>query len=79
MAVKDLKNVDQSELELDANLHFKDGITTEEIQETLIKTAISKVDYHRPDWTFVAARLFLYDLYHKVSFFYRISSFKRLF
>jgi ribonucleoside-diphosphate reductase alpha chain len=62
-----LNNVNQSELELDAKIQFRDGINTEEIQQTLIKTAVDKIDVDRPDWSFVAARLFLYDLYHKVS------------
>lgn len=66
-AVANLEGVSQSELEVDAKLHFKDLITTEEIQQTLIKTAVDKIDVDTPNWTFVAARLFLYDLYHKVS------------
>ncbi|NPA73465.1 MAG: ribonucleoside-diphosphate reductase subunit alpha [Epsilonproteobacteria bacterium] len=66
-ATKDLENISQSELEVDAKLHFRDRITTEEIQQTLIKTAVDKIDIDRPNWTFVAARLFIYDLYHKVS------------
>ncbi len=66
-ATKGLENISQSELEVDAKLHFRDGITTEEIQQTLIKTAVDKIDIDRPNWTFVAARLFIYDLYHKVS------------
>ncbi len=66
-AVAGLSNVSQSELEVDAKLQFRDMITTEEIQQTLIKTAVDKIDIDRPDWTFVAARLFLYDLYHKVT------------
>ena len=66
-AVKDLSNVSQSELEVDAHIQFRDGITSEEIQQTLIKTAVDKIDIDRPNWTFVASRLFLYDLYHKVS------------
>lgn len=66
-AVDGLENVSQSELELDAHIQFRDKISTEEIQLTLIKTAVDKIDVDRPDWTFVAARLFLYDLYHKVS------------
>jgi len=65
-SVKGLNGVSQSELEVDANLHFKDMISTKDIQETLIKTAVDKIDIDRPDWTFVASRLFLYDLYHKV-------------
>ncbi|CBG40033.1 ribonucleoside-diphosphate reductase subunit alpha [Helicobacter mustelae] len=66
-AVKDLKDVSHSELEVDSKFYFRDNITTEEIQQTLIKTAVNKIDMDRPNWTFVAARLFLYDLYHKVS------------
>ncbi len=66
-ACEGLEGVDYSELELDAKLQFRDGITTEEIQQTLIKTAVDKIDVDRPNWNFVAARLFLYDLYHKVT------------
>ncbi|MDD2399049.1 MAG: ribonucleoside-diphosphate reductase subunit alpha, partial [Sulfurovum sp.] len=66
-AVNGLEGVSQSELEVDAKLQFRDMISTEEIQQTLIKTAVDKIDIDRPNWTFVAARLFLYDIYHKVS------------
>ncbi|MDL0089583.1 ribonucleoside-diphosphate reductase subunit alpha [Campylobacter gastrosuis] len=66
-AVLGLDNVSLSELEVDAKIQFRDMITTEEIQQTLIKTAVEKIDIDRPNWTFVAARLFLYDLYHKVT------------
>lgn len=66
-AVRDLDGVNLSELELDAKIQFRDGISTEEIQRTLIKTAVDKIDMDCPNWTFVAARLFLYDLYKKVN------------
>jgi len=78
-AVENLENVSQSELELDAHIQFRDKISTEEIQQTLIKTAVDKIDVDRPDWTYVAARLFLYDLYHKVSKFTGYGSFKDYF
>ncbi|ACZ11092.1 ribonucleoside-diphosphate reductase subunit alpha [Sulfurospirillum deleyianum] len=78
-AIKGLDNVSQSELEVDAKIQFRDKITTEEIQKTLIKTAVDKIDIDRPNWTFVAARLFLYDLYHKVSGFTGYGSFKEYF
>ena len=65
-AVLDLNNVSQSELELDAQIQFVDGMSTTDVANTLIQTAVTKIDIDRPDWTFVAARLFLYDLYHKV-------------
>ena len=74
-AVQGLDNVSQSELEVDAKIQFRDKITTEEIQKTLIKTAVDKIDIDRPNWTFVAARLFLYDLYHKVNGFTGYGSF----
>ena len=66
-AVQGLTNVSQSELEVDAQIQFRDGTTTREIQETLIKTAVDKIDIDAPNWTFVAARLFLFDLYHRVN------------
>ena len=66
-AVEGLQRVSQSELEVDAKLQFRDMMSTKEIQQTLIKTAVEKIDIDRPDWTFVAARLFLYDIYHTVS------------
>ena len=66
-AVQGLTNVSQSELEVDAQIQFRDGINSREIQETLIKTAVDKIDIDAPNWTFVAARLFLFDLYHRVN------------
>jgi ribonucleoside-diphosphate reductase alpha chain len=66
-AVEGLEGVSQSELEVDAKLQFRDMINSEEIQTTLIKTAVDKIDIDRPNWTFVAARLFLYDIYHKAT------------
>ena len=66
-AVEGLNNVTQSELEVSCQLLFKDGMTSEEIQRSLIQTAVSKIDIDSTEWTFVAARLFLYDLYHRVT------------
>jgi len=65
-AVEGLKGTSQSELEVDANLQFQDMMSSEDIQQTMIKTAVDKIDIDRPNWTFVASRLFLYDIYHKV-------------
>ncbi len=78
-AVKDLSNVSQSELEVDAHLHFRDGITSKEIQETLIKTAVDKIDIDAPNWTFVASRLFLFNLYHEVNGFTGYCSLEKYF
>ena len=65
-ATKDLDGVSQSELEVDAHLQFIDGMSSSDIQDALIKTAVNKIDIDVPNWTFVAARLFIFDLYHKV-------------
>ncbi|WP_228254348.1 ribonucleoside-diphosphate reductase subunit alpha [Halarcobacter bivalviorum] len=65
-ATKDLDGVSQSELELDAQIKFVDGMSSADIQDALIKTAVEKIDIDVPHWTFVAARLFLFDLYHRV-------------
>jgi len=78
-AVKGLSGVSQSELEVDAQLHFQDGITSYAIQETLIKTAVDKIDIDAPNWTFVASRLFLFDLYHQVNRFTGYTSLEKYF
>jgi ribonucleoside-diphosphate reductase alpha chain len=65
-AVEGLEGVSQSELEIDAQIKFIDGMSSSQIQEALIKTAVEKIDIDVPNWTFVAARLFLFDLYHRV-------------
>ena len=61
-----LSGVSQSELELDSQIKFIDGMSSADIQDALIKTAVEKIDIDVPNWTFVAARLFIFDLYHKV-------------
>ncbi|RXJ68576.1 ribonucleoside-diphosphate reductase subunit alpha [Halarcobacter ebronensis] len=65
-ATDGLDGVSQSELELDAQIKFIDGMSSSDIQDALIKTAVEKIDIDVPNWTFVAARLFLFDLYHRV-------------
>ncbi len=65
-ATEGLSGVSQSELELDAHIKFVDGMRSIDIQHALIKTAVEKIDVDVPNWTFVASRLFLFDLYHVV-------------
>lgn len=78
-AVEGLENVSQSELEVDAQIQFRDGITSKEIQQTLIKTAVDKIDIDAPNWTFVASRLFLFNLYHQVNHFSGYDSLEKYF
>ena len=61
-----LENVYAAEVEVDSQIQFYDGITTQEITSSLIKTAVNKIDIDKPDYSFFAARLFLKDLAHKV-------------
>ncbi|PLY07236.1 MAG: ribonucleoside-diphosphate reductase subunit alpha [Arcobacter sp.] len=65
-ATEDLDGVSQSELELDAQIKFIDGMSSADIQDALIKTAVEKIDIDVPNWTFAASRLFIFDLYHRV-------------
>ena len=78
-AVEGLSNVSQSELEVDAQIQFRDGITSKEIQQTLIKTAVDKIDIDAPNWTFVASRLFMFNLYHQVNSFTGYCSLEKYF
>jgi len=82
-----LDSCDPLELELDAKLQFVDGMTTKEIQKTLVQTAIEKViskkddgfgnqvNKMNQDWQFVAARLFLFDLYKEAAITRRYKAF----
>ena len=65
-ATEGLEGVSQSELEIDAQIKFIDGMSSSDIQEALIKTAVEKIDIDVPNWTYAASRLFLFDLYHRV-------------
>lgn len=69
-ACEGLKNVSTEELELSTKILFQDGIKTSDIQQSLIDTAKSKVDVQCPEWTYVAQRLSLYDLYHNIKRYY---------
>lgn len=69
-ACANLTGVSYEELEFDAQILFKDGIKTDFIQQVLINTAINKVNIDTPNWTYVAQRLSLYDLYHKIKHIY---------
>lgn len=74
-ACRNLPDCNPIELELDAKIQFRDGMTTREIQKILIQTAIEKVISLEEDtfgnqvrktninWQYVAARLLCYDLY----------------
>lgn len=57
-----LKDVSASELIEKAKILFVDGVTTEHIQALLIETAASLITLKTPDWSYVCARLNVYDI-----------------
>ena len=57
-----LAGVSASQVEMKSGIQFYDGITTEEIQEILIKAASDLIDLDCPNYQFVAARLLLFAL-----------------
>jgi hypothetical protein len=64
-ATADLDSISQCVFELDAQIKFIDGMSSSDIQDALIKSAIEKIDIDVTNWTFVVTRLFVFDLYHR--------------
>ena len=56
-AIKDIANVSWSDIEMNAKLSLRDGITTEEIHQILIKSANDLTSTSRPNYQYVASRL----------------------
>ena len=61
-ACKDLAGVSASQVEIQSGIQFYDGITTDEIQEILIRSASDLVSLDNPNYQFVAARLLLFAI-----------------
>ena len=59
-ACEGLAGVSASQVEIQSGIQFYDGITTDEIQEILIKSASDLIDLDHPNYQFVAARLLLF-------------------
>ena len=62
VATAGLAGVSASQVEMTSGIQFYDGITTEEIQEILIRSASDLIDLEHPNYQFVAARLLLFSL-----------------
>ena len=69
-ACKDIAGVSSSQVEMNAELSLYDGITSADIQETLIRSASDLISLESPNYQFVAARLLLFSLrksiFHKM-------------
>ena len=65
-ACKGLAGVSASQIEMNANLQFYDGMTTKEIQEILVRSANDLISLDNPNYQYAAARLLLYGTYKEV-------------
>ena len=65
-ACKGLAGASSSQIEMNANLQFYDGMTTEEIQEILIKSANDLISLENPNYQTAAARLLSYTVNKQV-------------
>ena len=61
-ACEGINGVSPSQVEMKSNLHFYNGITSNDIQETLIKSAAELIDEDTPNYQWVAGRLIVYHL-----------------
>ena len=61
-ATRGIANVSASEVEIRSQIQFYEGITTSDIQETLIKSAADLISEENPNYQFVAGRLINYHL-----------------
>ena len=61
-ACEGLSGVSESQVEMNSDLQFYDGITTDEIQQILIKSANDLITLDNPNYQYVAARLLLFSL-----------------
>ena len=61
-ACKGLAGVSASQVEIQSGIQFYDGITTEEIQKILIRSASDLIDLEHPNYQYVAARLLLFSI-----------------
>ena len=65
-ACKDITGVSESSVEMNSGLQFYDGITTQEIQKILVKSASDLISLESPNYQFVAARLLLFGIQKQV-------------
>ncbi len=65
-ACNDLTGVSASQIEMNSDLQFYDGMTTDEIQNILIRSANDLISLETPNYQYAAARLLLYGLHKQV-------------
>jgi ribonucleotide reductase alpha subunit len=65
-ACEGLSGVSVSQVEMASGIQFYDGISTNEIQEILIKSASDLISLEHPNYQYVAARLLLFSIRKKI-------------
>src|SRR6056300_169705 len=65
-ACEGLAGVSSSQIEMNANIQFYDGMTTNEIQEVLVRSANDLISLDNPNYQFAAARLLSYGVNKQV-------------
>jgi len=61
-ACEGLTGVSSSQIEMNANIQFYDGMTTKDIQNVLVRSANDLITLEEPNYQFAAARLLSYDV-----------------
>jgi ribonucleoside-diphosphate reductase alpha chain len=61
-ACEGLTGVSSSQIEMNANIQFYDGMTTKDIQNVLVRSANDLISLEAPNYQFAAARLLSYDV-----------------
>ncbi len=61
-ACEGLSGVSASQVEIQSGIQFYDGVTTDEIQEILIRSASDLIDLEHPNYQYAAARLLLFSI-----------------
>jgi len=61
-ACEGLSGVSSSQIEMNANIQFYDGMTTKDIQNVLVRSANDLISLETPNYQYAAARLLSYDV-----------------
>ena len=61
-ACEGLVGVSSSQIEINANIQFYDGMTTKEVQQILVRSANDLISLDAPNYQYAAARLLSYDV-----------------
>jgi len=77
-ACEDITGVSPSEVEIKSQIQFFNGMTTKEIQETLIKAAADLISEETPNYQYVGGRLINYALRKEVYGNYQPTTIKEL-